>query len=93
MENNPELSIVILSYNTDKILEDSLASVYRFSQGINFEVLVVDNASSDGSVAMVKNKFAEAKLIENKSNLGFAKGNNSAREIARGKYIRFYTKA
>src|SRR3989344_8715884 len=56
-------------------------------KGINFEVIVVDNRSSDGSQAMVKKKFPQVKLILNEANLGFTKANNQGIKIAKGDYV------
>jgi GT2 family glycosyltransferase len=86
----PDLSIVILSYNTKDLLHECLSAVYdRISKQVLFEVIVVDNASSDDSVTMVKKNFPQVILIENKDNLGFSKGNNVGIKHAKGKYVLF----
>lgn len=85
----PELSIIIVSYNTQKLLVDCLTSVYKYSINVNIEVIVVDNASKDDSVQIVRSKFPQVNLIESKKNLGFAKGNNLAKSVAKGKYVLF----
>lgn len=82
-----DLSVIIVNWNTKKLLEDCLDSIYKFSKGISFEVIVVDNASQDGSQQIVKKKFPKVKLIENKDNLGFGKANNQGLKIAKGEYI------
>lgn len=82
-----KLSIVILNYNVEHFLEQCLYSVKEAFNPENTEVWVVDNASVDGSVAMVKDKFNWVKLIESKENLGFSKGNNLAMRKASGQYI------
>lgn len=82
-----DLSVVILSFNTQKLLEDCLISIFKKTTNIDFEVIVVDNASVDGSVGMVKKKFSQVKLIINSENLGFAKGNNQAIQKAKGEFI------
>jgi GT2 family glycosyltransferase len=84
-----KLSIIILSYNTQKLLKDCLESVYKFENEADFEVIVVDNGSTDGSFEMVKKDFPKALTVRNKENLGFAKGNNAARSLANGEYILF----
>ena len=89
MSNNPELSIIVLSYNTEKLLKDCLASLASLREEIKFEVIVPDNGSTDSSVAMVKRDFPWVKVVENKANLGFARGNNSARKFCHGDYILF----
>lgn len=82
-----DLSVIIVNYNVRNFLENSLASIYRAMQGIDGEVLVVDNASDDGSMEMVRSKFPDVHLLERKSNDGFAKANNVALRKAQGRYI------
>src|SRR3990167_6484228 len=82
-----ELSVIIINWNTKKLLEDCLRSIFKFTKDIKFEVIVVDNGSKDGSQAIVKKKFPQVKLIPNKDNLGFAKANNQGIKLATGKYI------
>jgi GT2 family glycosyltransferase len=81
------VSIVIVNWNTEKILHDCLKSVYANTGNLKCEVIVVDNASSDGSVEMVKNDFPDVILIENESNRGFAAANNQGMSIAVGEYV------
>lgn len=82
-----DVSILIVNWNTRDILCDCLRSVYEQTQGISFEVIVIDNASSDNSVEMVKQEYAKVILIENQENRGFAAANNQGIRIAKGKYI------
>lgn len=82
-----ELSIVIVNFNTCQLLKDCLASVFNQTRDLDFEVLVVDNASNDNSVEMVKKEFPTVKLITNFKNLGFAKANNLALRQSRGEFI------
>jgi hypothetical protein len=82
-----DVSIIIVSWNTREILRDCLKSVYEQTQGISFEVILVDNASSDGTVSMVRTEFPQVLLTANKDNRGFAAGNNQGFEQARGRYI------
>lgn len=72
----PELAIIVVSFNTRDLLDACLASVYRQTRGVSFEVVVVDNASQDGSAAMVRQKYPEATLIECRDNHGFGQANN-----------------
>ena len=81
-----DLSIVIVNWNTKKLLLDCLASIYGTIKGISFDIFVVDNASSDGSVAAVRTAYPDVKLIENEKNLGFAAANNKALRQMNGKY-------
>lgn len=82
-----ELSVIIVNWNTKRLLEDCLESVFKFTKDVKIEVIVVDNGSKDGSQAMVKKKFPQVKLIPNKDNLGFAKANNQGIKKALGKYV------
>uniref|UniRef100_A0A7C6EJN9 Glycosyltransferase n=1 Tax=candidate division WOR-3 bacterium TaxID=2052148 RepID=A0A7C6EJN9_UNCW3 len=84
---DPEISIVIVNYNVKHFLEQCLMAIKKARHNLNIEIIVVDNASVDGSQTMVKKKFPDVILIENNQNLGFAKANNKALKIARGKYI------
>lgn len=85
--DKPDISIVIVNYNVKQLLLTCLASLYRNSSGFSFEVILVDNASSDGSADEVKNKFPQVKLIENKINLGFPAANNQAFKLTKGNYV------
>lgn len=82
-----QLSVIILNYNVRYFLEQCILSVQKALEGIDGEIIVVDNASSDGSCEMMKNKFPQIKLIENATNLGFPKGNNIGVAQAKGEYI------
>ena len=82
-----DLSVIIVNYNVKFFLEQCLHSVYNSSKNLLAEIFVVDNNSVDGSCQMVREKFPEVKLVENKSNYGFAKANNQAIKRAKGKYI------
>lgn len=81
-----DLSIAIVSWNTRDLLRDCLKSVYDKTSGVEFEVVVVDNASSDGSVEMVRGEFPQATLVANTQNTGFAAANNQAIEVSKGRY-------
>jgi len=85
--NQDLVSVIIVSYNARDALRNCLASIYRVRITIPLEVIVVDNASTDGSPQMVRTMFPEAVLIENERNLGFAKANNRGMKISRGRYL------
>jgi GT2 family glycosyltransferase len=89
MQNNGEiqLSIIIVTHNAKDFLRNCLKSVFEKIKNLSFEVLVVDNASSDGTFEMLKNEFPQVNAIFSKENLGFAKANNLAIKEAKGKYI------
>ena len=82
-----QLSVIILNYNVRFFLEQCVFSVQKALENIEGEIIVVDNNSSDDSCAMMKEKFSNIKLIENKENLGFPKGNNIGVAEAKGEYI------
>jgi len=82
-----DLSIIVISYNTRQLLDDCLASIYATVQDASVDVIVVDNASTDGSPEMVKSHYPQAQILVNKQNLGFASANNQAIALAKGRYI------
>lgn len=82
-----DLSVIIVSFNTRDLLRNCLESVFDSVTGIAFEVFVVDNASQDRSPEMVKEYFPLVLLIENNTNVGFARANNQAMREAAGRYI------
>ncbi|MEI8047618.1 MAG: glycosyltransferase [Bacteroidota bacterium] len=82
-----KLSVIIVSYNVKHFLEQCLHSVHSAITGIETEIYVVDNASVDGSVKMVKEKFPGVKCIANQDNQGFAKANNQAIRQSVGEYV------
>ncbi|HKF21520.1 MAG TPA: glycosyltransferase family 2 protein [Candidatus Angelobacter sp.] len=81
-----DISIIIVSYNTVGLLRNCLVSL-RNSEAAGSEIIVVDNASGDGSAEMVQAEFPAVRLIKNGENLGFARGSNQGIREARGKYI------
>jgi GT2 family glycosyltransferase len=84
---NLQLSVIILNYNVKYFLEQALLSVRKAIEGLAAEIIVVDNNSVDGSVAMVREKFPQVIVIANQHNPGFAAGNNQGIRIAKGKYV------
>jgi len=82
-----DISVIIVSWNTQAILRDCLRSVYEQTKDIDFEVIVVDNASGDGSVGMIRTEFPQVVLIANEDNRGFAAANNQGMAIAQGCYV------
>lgn len=81
------LSIIIVNWNTQDMLRECLQTVVEGVRGLDCEVIVVDNASTDGSPAMVRAEFPDFILIENERNLGFSAANNQAMRIARGRHV------
>jgi GT2 family glycosyltransferase len=82
-----QLSIIILNYNVRYFLEQCVVSVTKAIENLDAEIIVVDNNSTDDSCAMMKKGFPNIKLIENKENSGFPKGNNIGVAQAKGNYI------
>ncbi len=82
-----KLSVVIVNYNVEYFLEQCLHSVRKACVGIESEVWVVDNASADGSLRMLAEKFPEVHVITNTENLGFAKANNQAIRQSKGEFV------
>lgn len=82
-----EVSIIVVSYNTREVLRQCLHSVIEESNGFAAEIMVVDNASTDGSPEMIQAEFPEVLLLRSEVNLGFGAANNLALEIARGRYF------
>lgn len=82
-----QLSVIILNYNVRYFLELCVLSVEKAIQNLEAEIIVIDNNSTDDSCAMMKARFPNIKLIENKENSGFPKGNNIGVKEAKGKYI------
>jgi GT2 family glycosyltransferase len=82
-----QLSVIILNYNVRYFLELCVSSVQKALENIDSEIIVIDNNSQDDSCAMMKRRFPNVKLIENKENSGFPKGNNIGVAVAQGEYI------
>jgi GT2 family glycosyltransferase len=82
-----DLSIIIVNWNTADLLQDCIESIIASTSGITYEIIVVDNGSSDHSRAMVRDRFPSVRLIANASNLGFARANNQGIQVSCGRYI------
>jgi len=86
-QERPDLSVLIVSFNTEKVLRECLQALEVASEGLKVEVIVIDNASRDQSVGMLRAEWPDVHLIETQVNLGFGGANNKAYEAARGRYI------
>lgn len=84
-----DLSIIIVSWNVSELLQKCLKSIYEETQGLSFEIFVIDNKSNDDTVLMINKEFPAVNLIINNENLGFAVANNQGLELANGKYVLF----
>jgi len=82
-----DLSIIIVNYNVKEFLQNLLHSIEKASSNITKEIIIVDNASDDGSAELIKEKFPAVRLIENKTNYGFGKANNQALKISQGEFV------
>ncbi len=87
MITDEKVSIIIVNWNARDLLRECLRSVYRETPNERFEVIVVDNRSSDASCEMVRNEYPHVILCENTVNLGFAAANNQGAEMAKGQYL------
>lgn len=85
---NPKLTIIILNHNTKELILNCLDSIYENKNEVPLEVIVSDNASTDGSVNAIKEKHKWVTVIEG-PNISFSEGNNRARKYTNGKYVLF----
>lgn len=81
------ISVIIVNYNGIQYLENCLNSLYTYLRDLSFEIIVVDNCSSDDSISFIKEKFPNVIIIENQTNLGFGKANNIGVSFAKGETI------
>jgi len=84
-----DVSIVIVNYYSTELLKDCLNSIYNFTNGIDFEIIIVDNGSVAGELENLIKEFPGIKLIKNESNKGFGTANNQGSKVASGKYLLF----
>lgn len=84
---NIELSVIIVNYNGNKFIENCLNSLYTKLSEISFEIIIIDNLSTDASCAFIKEFYPDVILLESKINHGFGKGNNEAVKLAKGEFL------
>jgi hypothetical protein len=84
---DPELSIIVVSYNVRDLLLNCIKSIIDTAAGIDYEIIIVDNASNDGSAAAVKEAFPYINVIANKQNVGFASANNQGYAVSNGNFL------
>lgn len=87
MNKSMNVSVIIISYNTCELTLQSIASVYQHTKNLTFEIIVVDNNSTDNSVVQIQNIYPEVILIENDFNEGFGRANNRGAKKAKGEFI------
>jgi O-antigen biosynthesis protein len=85
--NKLDLSVIIVNYNVKEFLQNLIYSIHKAAGNLTYEIIIVDNASTDGSVEFLCEKFPDVTLIANKENLGFSKANNMGLKLAKGKYL------
>jgi len=83
------LSVIIVNWNSKDYLEKCIASIFRNTEGINYEIIVIDSASFDGCEHMLRNRYPQVHFIQSTTNLGFAKANNQAYQESLGDYLLF----
>lgn len=82
-----DVSICMVSLNCRQVLEACLASIYKSSDAITFEIIIIDNASTDGTLEYIEQNYPNILLVRNASNVGFAQGTNQAMAVASGRYL------
>ncbi|RPJ25197.1 MAG: glycosyltransferase family 2 protein, partial [Planctomycetaceae bacterium] len=87
MTSNSTIAIIIVSFNVERLLRECIESIYRETRHARFEIWVIDNASRDNSVPMLRQNFPEVHLIENDDNVGFTRANNQAIRRCRSDYV------
>ena len=84
-----DLSIVVVNSNSTAYLLKCLKSIYQHTHEATFEIVVIDNASSDGDIAVVRQQYPNVRVLENEINLGFARANNLGFRVTVGEYVLF----
>ena len=87
MSQNIDVSIIIVSYNTREFLRECLYSLFEKTKSLSFEVIVVDNESSDGSVQMIQELFPQVNILNSGENVGFGRANNIGIKEAQGRNV------
>jgi len=82
-----DVSILIVNYNTCDLLKNCLASILLHTSGVSYDIVVIDNASTDGSIKMIENHFPSVRLVKNNTNIGFGRANNIGIQSTESKYV------
>src|SRR5262249_22464651 len=85
--DRPDVSVIVVNYNTAHLLDRTFAALDASRGNLNLQIIVVDNASRDNSVEVLRAQYPDVELIANAINLGFARANNQAIPRARGRYV------
>ena len=86
-ETRPDVTIIVVNYNTAHLLDRMFAAIDAARGNLSIQIIVVDNASHDRSVELLRAKYPNVELIENTTNVGFGRANNQAVPSARGRYL------
>lgn len=89
MNTSIDLSVILVSHNTKELILQAIQSIYDTTKKVNFEVIVVENASGDGSAEVIEKQFSKVKIVRTKMLVGFAEANNFGRAEAKGEYLFF----
>jgi len=87
VDNQPDVSVILISYNAGHLFDELFGALDAARNGLKCQIIAVDNASRDDSVEILRTRYQNVELIENKTNVGFARANNQALAQARGRYI------
>jgi GT2 family glycosyltransferase len=83
----PEVSIILINYNTFKLTSECISSIYKNTHDLSFEIILIDNASKECPATNFSSSFPDIILISNKDNVGFGNANNQGMKIAKGEYL------
>ncbi len=82
-----DVTAILVSYNTESLLPKAIKCLRKSAENLLLQIVIVDNASSDNSVELIRRDFADCELIENKVNVGFGRANNQALQLVKGRYV------
>jgi hypothetical protein len=85
-----DVSFIIVNYKTKELVGEAVDSIFKYAKGFTWEIIVVDNDSRDGSVEFLKKKYSKVRVIAEKENIGFGRGNNVGIKQAKGEYLFFF---
>lgn len=86
MDESIDISIAIVTYNNSNVIKKCLDSIFETIKNLKFELIIVDNSSSDDTIEIIENNFKNIKLIQNNKNIGFSAAHNIAIKSRKGKY-------
>ena len=82
-----DVSVIIVNYNSFQLILDSIESIYEFTDGVNFEIIVIDNDSTERDIEQINKHYKDVVFIKNNKNRGFGSGNNLGAKYANGEYL------